>query len=275
MNLELVASVRKHLAKNPSVSYRASELAEKVGGRPEEVGAVLRAMREAREVVSCWVTRQGLHEEEFRITAGVPSRPAGPGDFAFAQPKRSRGERAMWQGREALRQKSICEFINAIGRPVFTSELVEHARIGQPDLNESVIYCAIGSALKNGAIVRLPKRANLQSSGRLSYRYATPAIADRDDEESRKGSGGEAGNGKAGREPAAPRADEATRPCAGKTAPGRAGVRAGPSFGLFPDGSLAIRGAEAGIDLAPHLTRHLFAWLDSQRAGRPVASLLP
>jgi hypothetical protein len=263
MNALLVGRVKRHLEKHPAVSYRASELAKQLGDRPADVALVLITMREAREVVSCWVTRDGLQEEEFRITAGVPPRLAGPGDSTSLPPKGTRGEHAMWHGKEALRQKSIIEFIDGVGRPVFPSELLVQVRAGHPETNDSVIYCAINTMRKSGALVRLAKQAN-PSTGRASFRYATPAVASRDNAEFKKGNGGEAGDGKAGRKPAAPRGDEATRPSAEKTAPKGAGVRAGPHFGLLPNRALAIRSADVAIDLSPDLARELVIWLDDR-----------
>ena len=134
------------------------------------------------------------------------------------------------------------------------------------------ITCTFTNTQRGHIIVA--KQTN-PDTGRAGFRYDTPGRTARNQTEFSQGSGGEAGNGKAGRKPAAPRGDEATRPSAEKTAPNGAGVRAGPAFGLLPDGSLAIRGAETSIDLAPRLTRELFAWLDGRAGSGLVKALLP
>ena len=280
MTPQLADRVRRHLAKHPSVAYRPTELAHELREDDvDQVTSTLRALRDSHEAVSCWVTRGDVHDEEFRITAGVlrafgsPLAPAR--NVPAPVPTRcTRGEGAMWHGPSPLRRNAIVDFITATGRPVFPSELIAHARTSHPETREEAIYCAINVALKRGVLVRLAKQTN-PDTGRAGFRYDTPGRTARNQTEFSQGSGGEAGNGKAGRKPAAPRGDEATRPSAEKTAPNGAGVRAGPAFGLLPDGSLAIRGAETSIDLAPRLTRELFAWLDGRAGSGLVKALLP
>lgn len=269
-----VVAVRSYLKRNPTLSVCPGALANALEGETEpRVRAALELLRSGREVVSCRVIRGDVVDDEYRITAGV-----APGVFDVRlrgadRPQRvrknPRGEGALWQGRTPMRQLAIVAFIERLGRPATPGEIIAHFRDAQEPINASAIYCSVRPMLKHGRVVRCAKRV-CTATGRVSNSYAPEAIAKRDT----SGSGGEAGNGQAGLKPAARSGDEATRPSTEKTAPSGAGVRAGPVFGLLPNGALAIRGEEVGIDLSPALTRALCAWLDGRAGSRLVERLL-
>jgi hypothetical protein len=290
MTKSLRDRVLTYLAAHGTATFTPGELTKAIQWPSvTQVREELEELRAAGDVVTCRVIRAGVSDELFRISAGGmppsfnPSAPPVTIDMraalrAAAAPRAerrgTRDERALWHGAAPLRQLAIAEFIRGLGRPGFPSEILAHFRARDPSLRAEVVYCGINAACKGGFIARLGRCRN-HDNGLMSWRYGLPGRVYPDEPEFSQGSGGEAGNGKAGRKPAAPRGDEATRPSAGKTAPEGAGVRAGPLFGLLPGGALAIRADEVAVDLSPRVTRELLAWIGDRAGADLVGRVLP
>lgn len=276
MSAAAVERVRAFLKAHPEVSYMPASLAKAMRrSNVAEIREALQALREAGEVVTCRVMRNGLSDEEFRISAGgrIPSMRAYRGGDATAP---RRGPR----GNEVRRQKALLEFVQEAGRPVFPREIIERFTKLEGRSARNAVYMAICYLKERGQLAFVGKRVDDASpyKGRVPL-YATPEIAARVMEEFSQGNGGEAGEADAGRKPAAPSGDEALRPSAEKTTPKGAGVLAGPTFGLLfgfmPGGSLAIRSEEVSIDLSPRITRELLAWLGARAGTKLPRRVLP
>lgn len=100
-------------------------------------------------------------------------------------------KRGVWHGNKPVRKGMVMFYILSAGRRVTTSELLDHFRESEPQLETHVVSKAVGDLVRDRKLalaghVREPRRDNM-----LMMSYATPEVAARLEEASMMGSVGE------------------------------------------------------------------------------------
>lgn len=209
------------------------------------------------------------------LPAGENSTPAVAAPAAIVEsgsaptpPAAGRVRRGLHHGRAPTRQTCILQMVELYGIPMSSSDLINAFSEAGDESPEWGTYCAVSTLVKKGELVQVgTRRMPPDQGGHPARMYVTKEMAESGRKWDTRESGGEAVCGEAGASLQLLTGNSATCAPVDKTAPeGADGPVVGPSFGFLPNGSLAIRAQEIGIDLAPSVSRALLTWL-SERSG--------